>query len=55
MELLIEYLKTFPLEMGKGIEMGKSTYAMGGVVTSIHVHTIGGSNFCHFRVYVLIE
>ena len=28
MELLVGFLKTFPLEMG--VRVGKSTYAMGG-------------------------
>ena len=36
--------------------MGKSTYAMEGVVTSICVRPMGeGSNFCYFGAYVLIE
>ena len=30
MELLFGYLKTLPLEMGRGGQMGKSTYTIGG-------------------------
>ena len=38
MELLIGYFKKFTLKMGD--QMGKSTYTM-GVITSVHVHTMG--------------
>ena len=39
-ELLIRYLKTFPLEMLGMDQMGKSTYAM-RVGVSVHVLTMG--------------
>ena len=34
-----------------------STYAIGGLVACVSVRTMGegGSNFCHFGAYVLIE
>ena len=38
LEVLIGYLKTFPLEMGG--QVVKNTYAM-GVVASVYVRTIG--------------
>ena len=38
MELLIGYLKTYPLEGG---QMGKGTYGIGGVVANAHVRTMG--------------
>ena len=37
MEWLLGYLKPFPLEMGGGSQMGKSKYAMGGVIVRVHV------------------
>ena len=33
-----------------------STYAIGGLVACVRVYNgVGGSNFCHFGAYVLIE
>ena len=32
-----------------------STYAIGGLVACVRVRTMGGSNFCNFGAYVLIE
>ena len=59
MELLIGYLKTFPLEMGGGGVRWVGVRLQWGeveVVASEHVSTMGGgSNFCHFGAYVLIE
>ena len=57
MELLIGHLKTFLLEMGwGGGQMGKSTYAIEGVLARVYLRTMGerGSNFCQFGAYVLI-
>ena len=41
MELLIGYLKSFSLEMGGGGQIGRSTYAIMGVVACVRVRTIG--------------
>ena len=47
-EIFIEYLKTFPLEMGKGHQKGMSIYAMGGR-SCVRVHTMGeGVKFLSF-------
>ena len=39
MEVLIGYIKAFPIEMAVGSDR-RSTYAMEGVVASVHVRTI---------------
>ena len=55
MNLLIGYLKAFPLEM-EGVQTGKSIYRMGGHSKRTCAYDGGrGSNFCHFGMYVLIE
>ena len=57
MELLIGYLKTFPLEIGVGGQKGESTYTMGGGVEAcVSVLKMGEwSNSCHFGAHVLTE
>ena len=54
-ELLIGYLKTFPLEIGGGVRWVRVCTQCEGVIASIHVPMMGGrgSNFCHYGAYVL--
>ena len=54
-DLLIGYLRIFPVEMG-GSQIYKGTDSMGGVVSCVRLPTIGrGVKFCHFGAYLLIE
>ena len=57
MELLIGYSKTFPLEIGGGGQMDKTTYTIGGLSKHKCVSKGGsvGLNFRHFGTYVLTE
>ena len=41
MNLLVAYLKQFPLETGRR-QLSEITYAMMGVLASVHVRTVGG-------------
>ena len=51
MKLLIGYLKALLLEM-RGSQIGKSMYAIGGVIACVRVLTVGGVEFISFvRTY----
>ena len=60
MELLVGYLKKFPLDIGEGVGVRWArvrTYALRGVAASVHVRQMGerGSRLCHFGAYILIK